>query len=210
MVAILAGPLAGVPALAVPIPHCKAPLGSVIVLEPDVDWWTDLGLASPRALLDAFVEDSGCFTRRTAAADLADKADFALMPDGLQIVPDRDLGPPRGGPATDGVGGGGVEPGGEGAPTVSGKRVAPREISAVELTLTDQRTRRPALRTRGSTRASAGGDAPILSAALGSAGAEAYVRTPIGRRFARGFLDAYCGLVSTLERQALKETRPKD
>ncbi len=198
------------PALAVPIPHCKAPLGSVIVLDPVVDWWSDLELVSPRPLLEAFIEESGCFTRRTAAADFADKADFALMPDALQIVPDRDLGPPPGGPATDGVGGGGAEPGGEGAPTVSGKRVAPREISAVELTLVDQRTRKRALRTQGSTRATAGGDAPIFSAALGSAGAESYIRTPIGRRFARGFLDAYRGLVSTLERQALKETRPKD
>lgn len=44
------------------IPQCTRVLGTIAVREPDKDWWTELQLPSPEALLKVFVRKSGCFT----------------------------------------------------------------------------------------------------------------------------------------------------
>ena len=44
------------------IPQCTRNLGTITVREPDKDWWTQLQLPSPEALLKVFVRKSGCFT----------------------------------------------------------------------------------------------------------------------------------------------------
>jgi hypothetical protein len=220
-VTLLVGAFAGGAALAGSIPRCKKSLASVVVLEPDVDWWSELGLGSPGRLLEAFVDESGCFTRFTRAADLDAKADFSLLPDAAG-PPDRDLGPPRGAPGTDGVGGGGgvdgrgVEGGGansdgqNGAPTVTGKLVGPRNVAMVLLTLTDQRSARSPLRTRAMTHASSGTSSPIFIPTLGPSGNSGYIETPRGRSIAAAYLEAYRSLVRTIEREAAKEPRPKN
>jgi curli biogenesis system outer membrane secretion channel CsgG len=44
------------------IPTCGRNLGTIAIREPDHNWWTELNLASPEALLKVFVRKSGCFT----------------------------------------------------------------------------------------------------------------------------------------------------
>jgi len=44
------------------IPTCDHSLGTLAIREPEHNWWTDLGLASPEYLLKVFVRKSGCFT----------------------------------------------------------------------------------------------------------------------------------------------------
>lgn len=44
------------------IPVCGHKIGTIAVREPDTKWWEGLGLASPEALLKAFVMKSQCFT----------------------------------------------------------------------------------------------------------------------------------------------------
>lgn len=208
--------LTAAPALADSIPTCKKPLASVIVLEPDLDWWSDLGLGSPRGLLEGIVDESGCFTRLTSAADTKDKADFALTPDVLKASPDRELGPARGGPATDGVGGGGADGGGlnsdgmNGSPSVIGKRVSTREVSVVELTLSDQKGGKRPVKTQAMAPSSAEKKTPISTPVFGSAGLQGYAESPLGRRVLSAYLVAYRDLIRTLERQAAKEATKKD
>jgi curli biogenesis system outer membrane secretion channel CsgG len=44
------------------IPRCYKNLGTVSIVEPDNQWWRELSLGSPEAILRIFVQRSGCFT----------------------------------------------------------------------------------------------------------------------------------------------------
>ncbi len=44
------------------IPKCAKRFGTLAVKEPEVQWWRELGLESPEALIKVFVADSKCFT----------------------------------------------------------------------------------------------------------------------------------------------------
>lgn len=44
------------------IPTCQQKLGSIAVVEPETNWWSEAGLSSPEALIKVFVRKSGCFT----------------------------------------------------------------------------------------------------------------------------------------------------
>ena len=43
------------------IPVCTKRLGTVAIVEPDTNWWQQLGLGSPEAVIKVFVMKSGCF-----------------------------------------------------------------------------------------------------------------------------------------------------
>src|SRR5579871_1156772 len=53
------------------IPHCAQPIGNLAVDEPQRNWWRDLNLGSPEALLKVFVQQSGCFSLVDRGAGLA-------------------------------------------------------------------------------------------------------------------------------------------
>src|SRR5262249_20763665 len=53
------------------LPHCDRPLGVAAVKEPDRQWWTELGLSSPEAVIKAFALKSGCFRMVDRNAGLA-------------------------------------------------------------------------------------------------------------------------------------------
>ena len=55
------------------IPTCPKRLGTIAIVEPETNWWTQYGLGSPEALLKVFVMKSGCFT----LVDLANFVRFA-------------------------------------------------------------------------------------------------------------------------------------
>ncbi|RYD61864.1 MAG: penicillin-binding protein activator LpoB, partial [Sphingomonadales bacterium] len=44
------------------IPRCQRNLGTVAIVEPDNQWWRELSLGSPEAIMRVFVQQSGCFT----------------------------------------------------------------------------------------------------------------------------------------------------
>lgn len=46
---------------------CAEPHGSIAITDGGTQGWTQLGLASPRAMLGAIVQQSGCFTLHTGA-----------------------------------------------------------------------------------------------------------------------------------------------
>ena len=43
------------------IPICGKKLGTIAVVEPDTNWWQQLGLGSPEAIIKVFVMKSRCF-----------------------------------------------------------------------------------------------------------------------------------------------------
>src|ERR1700712_4885836 len=43
------------------IPVCTRQLGTIAIVEPDKQWWRELNLGSPEAILKIFVQKSGCF-----------------------------------------------------------------------------------------------------------------------------------------------------
>ena len=44
------------------IPVCTHRIGTLAIVEPDKQWWRELNLGSPEAIIKVFVQQSGCFT----------------------------------------------------------------------------------------------------------------------------------------------------
>jgi curli biogenesis system outer membrane secretion channel CsgG len=44
------------------IPVCTHRLGTLAIVPPDKEWWRELNLGSPEAIIKVFVQQSGCFT----------------------------------------------------------------------------------------------------------------------------------------------------
>src|SRR5881394_4323895 len=44
------------------IPVCTHRIGTLAIVEPDKQWWRELNLGSPEAIIKVFVAQSGCFT----------------------------------------------------------------------------------------------------------------------------------------------------
>src|SRR5215467_4661835 len=53
------------------IPRCAQSLGNLAVDEPQRNWWSELKLGSPEALIKVFVQQSGCFSLVDRGAGLA-------------------------------------------------------------------------------------------------------------------------------------------
>ena len=44
------------------IPVCTHRIGTLAIVEPDKQWWRELNLGSPEAIIKVFVQQSGCFS----------------------------------------------------------------------------------------------------------------------------------------------------
>jgi len=44
------------------IPICTHKIGTLAIVPPDKEWWRELNLGSPEAIIKVFVQQSGCFT----------------------------------------------------------------------------------------------------------------------------------------------------
>src|SRR5437763_11955349 len=44
------------------IPVCTHKIGTLAIVPPDKEWWRELNLGSPEAIIKIFVAQSGCFT----------------------------------------------------------------------------------------------------------------------------------------------------
>lgn len=81
LIALIAAATTASPALAkgkeeVQLVTCEASLGTIAVVDGDTQGWSEYGLGSPRALINALATESGCFTPHNAASGVP--ADFLM------------------------------------------------------------------------------------------------------------------------------------
>jgi curli biogenesis system outer membrane secretion channel CsgG len=200
------------------IPVCNKRLGTISVIEPDNNWWQQLGLGSPEAIIKVFVMKSGCFGLVDRGRGLASRnVERALAESGeLQagsnigraqvkaadyfIVPDivsRNANSGGGG-----FGGlvGGMLGGGLGAAIGGAVNVKKKEAN-VTLTLVNARTTEQERLTEGfakKTDLGFGGGVGFLGGGFGGGGGGGYENTEIGQVIVLAYLDAYTNLVRQL------------
>jgi curli biogenesis system outer membrane secretion channel CsgG len=205
------------------IPHCARPIGSLALVPPDKEWWRELNLGTPEAIIKVFVQQSGCFTMvnrdramqsRNMERALADSgelqqgsnmgkgqvkaADFFLQPD--IVTANKNSGGGGAGAAIGGVlGHFGGWAGAVGA--VAGGINVKKGEANVTLSLVNARTTEESL-TEGYARKTdiswgAGGGAGWWGG-FAAAGGYGYQDTAIGQVIVLAYLDAYKKLVAQL------------
>lgn len=201
------------------IPTCYKRLGTIAIVEPEVQWWRSYKIGSPEALIKTFVSRSGCFGLVDRGRGLASRAvERALADSGeLQrgsnvgkrqvkaadyvIVPDIISANNRsgGGGALGAIGGalGGRTFGG----LFGGLKVNKKEAN-VTLALVNVRTTEIERTVEGYARKSdvkfGGGGGGFFGGAIAGAAGGGYTDTQIGRVMALAYLDAYTQLVTQL------------
>jgi len=203
------------------IPTCDKKIGTLAVTEPQNQWWTELNLESPAALIKVFVSESKCFTlvdrgkglqaaqaERALAASGEERvgsnigkgqmkaADYVLVPD--IVNKNRNSGGSN-------IGGvlGGLLPHGVGA-LVGGVSLKSKTADVV-LTLTDVRsTEQVALEQGHAKKTDLGwmGGGGAFFGGFAAGGASSYANTEIGQVVTKAYLDAYIKLVSDLKNVA--------
>jgi curli biogenesis system outer membrane secretion channel CsgG len=207
------------------MPHCDRPLGTIAMVPPEKEWWRELNLGSPEAILKVFVQESGCFTlvnrgramqSRAMERALAEQgelqsgsnmgrgqvraADFLLEPD--IVSSNRNSGGTNIGGAIGGIlGRRGGAIGAIGA-VAGGINISKKEAN-VTLSMVDARSTEEYV-TEGYARKTdvgfgAGGGAGWWGG-LAAAGGSSYQNTEIGQVIVLAYLDAYIKLVRQLQR----------
>ncbi|MBB5987342.1 CsgG/HfaB family protein [Sphingobium lignivorans] len=201
------------------IPKCYRSLGTVAIVEPDTQWWRELSLGSPEAILRIFIQQSGCFTlvnrgrsmqNRAMERALADQgelqdgsnlgrgqvkaADYFLQPDIVTTNKNS------GGNALGGALGGLLGRSTFGA--IAGGINIKKSEANVTLSIVNARTTVEEALTEGYARKSdlsfgAGGGAGWWGGFAGAAGG-GYQNTDIGQVIVLAYLDAYTKLVGQL------------
>jgi curli biogenesis system outer membrane secretion channel CsgG len=205
------------------IPQCARPIGSLALVPPDKEWWRELNLGTPEAIIKVFVQQSGCFTllnrdramqSRNMERALADSgelqqgsnmgkgqvkaADFFLQPD--IVTANKNSGGGGVGAAAGALGGlfGGV---GHVIGAVAGGINVKKGEANVTLSLVDARTTEESL-TEGYARKTdiswgAGGGVGWWGG-FAAAGGYGYQDTAIGQVIVLAYLDAYKKMVARL------------
>jgi curli biogenesis system outer membrane secretion channel CsgG len=200
------------------IPVCQKKLGTVAIVEPDTNWWQQLGLGSPEAVIKLFTMKSGCFglvdrgkglASRNIERALADSgelqrgsnigkrqvkaADYFIVPD---LVSKNEN---SGGGGLAGIAGGLI--GGTFGALAGGLSTSSKEASVV-LTLVNARTTEQERIAEGYFRKkdlkwAAGGGGGWWTG-FGAVGGGGYSNTEIGQVITLAYLDAYKKLVNDL------------
>lgn len=201
------------------IPRCTRNLGTVAIVEPENQWWRELNLGSPEAVIRVFVQQSGCFTlvnrgrsmqNRAMERALADQgelqdnsnigrgqvkaADYFLQPD--IVTSNSNSGGGGVGGAVGGLLGrhflGGI---------AGGLNVKKKEAN-VTLSIVNARTTVEEALVEGYARKSdisfAGGGGGGWWGGFAAAGGAGYQNTDIGQVIVLAYLDAYTKLVGQL------------
>jgi curli biogenesis system outer membrane secretion channel CsgG len=201
------------------IPHCAKNLGTVAIIEPDNQWWREMNLGSPEAILKVFVQESGCFRMvnrgagmqsRAMERALADQgelqkgsnlgkgqvkaADYFLQPD--IVTANRNSGGGGIGAIAGGLLGHGL------VGTLAGGIDVKKKEANVTLTIVNARTTEEEALTQGYARKSdvsfgAGGGGGWWGG-FAAAGGGGYQNTEIGQVIVLAYLDAYTKLVTQL------------
>jgi len=200
------------------IPTCEKKLGTMSVLEPEQNWWTQYNLESPEALIKVYAAECKCFTLVDRGKGLdAAKKERALASDGEMrvgsnvgkgqmkaadyvLVPDianknANAGHKRFGGALGGLVGHGV------GAIVGGVSLKSKTADVV-LTLTDVRSTEQVAVVQGhakKTNVGWGVAAGGYFGAFAAAGASSYGNTEIGQVVAMAYLDSFTKLVEQLK-----------
>jgi curli biogenesis system outer membrane secretion channel CsgG len=74
------------------IPVCAKPIGVLAVVEPENQWWRELNLGSPEAIIKVFVQNSHCFTIVNRGRSMASRAMERAMADQGELQQGSNLG----------------------------------------------------------------------------------------------------------------------
>ena len=67
------------------IPVCTRKLGTLAMVEPDKQWWREMNLGSPEAIIKVFVQKSGCFTMVNRGGAMKSRAMERAMADNGEL-----------------------------------------------------------------------------------------------------------------------------
>ena len=201
------------------IPHCTHVLGTIAIIEPDNQWWREMNLGSPEAILKVFVQESGCFRMVNRGAGLQSRAMERALADQGELQKGSNLGRGQvkaadyflqpdivtanrnsGGGGVGALAGGLLGHGLLGA-VAGGIDVKKKEVN-VTLTIVNARTTEEEALTQGYARKSdisfgAGGGGGWWGG-FAAAGGGGYQNTEIGQVIVLAYLDAYTKLVTQL------------
>jgi curli biogenesis system outer membrane secretion channel CsgG len=200
------------------IPTCSRSLGTIAVVEPEGNWWTQNQLGSPASLIKVFVNRSHCFTlldrgkglqAMKAERELASggdlrggsnigkgqmkAADYVLVPDLVSSnnnASGNNIGALLGGMV-----------GNRNVGALVGGINIKRKTADVVLTVTDVRSSEQVAMTEGhatKTDLGWGAGAGVFWGAFGGVGASGNANTEIGQVITLAYLQAYTDLVSQL------------
>ena len=74
------------------IPVCTKRLGTIAIVEPDNQWWRELNLGSPEAIIKIFVSRSGCFGMVNRGRSMQSRAMERAMADNGELQGGSNLG----------------------------------------------------------------------------------------------------------------------
>ena len=206
------------------IPHCTKRLGTIAIVEPDKQWWKDLNLGSPEAILKVFVSQSGCFGLVNRGASMQSRAMERALADQGELQKGSNLGKAQvkaadyflqpdivssnknsGGSSFGGLLGGiGRSMGGFGAiaGAVAGGVNIKKGEANVTLSVVNARTTEEEALVQGYARKTdvgfGGGAGGFGGGVFGAAGGGGYQDTAIGQIIVMAYLDAYTKLVTQL------------
>lgn len=205
------------------IPVCTRSLGTVAIVEPDSQWWREMSLGSPEAIIKVFVQKSGCFSlvnrgrsmqSRAMERAMADNgelqdgsnvgrgqvktADYFLEPD--IVTANKNSGGNNIGGLLGGIGGGFL---GRGFGAIAGGISLKKGEASVTLSIVNARTTEEEALTEGYARKTdlgwgGGGGGLFGGGTFAAAGASGYQDTAIGQIIVLAYLDAYTKLVTQL------------
>lgn len=201
------------------IPVCNKKLGTIAIVEPDNQWWRELNLGSPEAIIKIFVQQSGCFTLVNRGRSMASRNLERAMADSGELQAGSNLGRGQvkaadyfiqpdivttnnnsGGNAFGGLVGGFL--GGRTLGALAGGISIKKKEANVTLSLVNARTTEEEALTEGYSRRSdlsfGGGGGAGWMGGLAAAGGGGYQNTDIGQVIVLAYLDAYTKLVGQM------------
>lgn len=201
------------------IPRCTKRLGTIAIVEPDNQWWRELNLGSPEAILKVFVQQSGCFGLVNRGRSMANRNMERAMADSGELQAGSNLGKgqvkaadyflqPDIVSSNSNSGGGGVAGalggmlGGRTFGALLGGISVKKKEANVTLSIVNARTTEEEALTEGYARKSdvsfGGGGGSLWGGGLAAAGGGGYQNTEIGQVIVLAYLDAYTKLVTQL------------
>ena len=203
------------------IPRCTRHLGTIAIVEPENQWWREMNLGSPEAILRVFVQQSGCFTlvnrgrsmqNRAMERALADNgelqrgsnigrgqvkaADYFLEPN--IVTANRNSGGGGVGAVLGGVGGFF----GRGIGAIAGGINVKKGEASVTLSIVNARTTVEEALTQGYARKTdlsfGAGGGGFFGGTFGGVAGGGYQNTAIGQTIVLAYLDGYKKLVSQM------------
>ncbi|MGC4252783.1 MAG: CsgG/HfaB family protein [Sphingobium sp.] len=201
------------------IPRCTKRLGTVAIVEPDNQWWREMSLGSPEAIIKLFVQQSGCFGLVNRGRSMASRNMERAMADSGELQAGSNLGKGQvkaadyflqpdivttnsnsGGNAIGGMLGGFL--GGRTVGGLLGGISVKKKEANVTLSIVNARTTEEETMTEGYFRKSdlsfGGGGGLGWMGGLAAAGGGGYQNTEIGQVIVLAYLDAYTKLVTQL------------